>query len=67
MATTSNDFYAAVRSGNYPAVSFVKLAIVQDDHPGYSDPLDEQIGTGQADQLPAAAAGLEFDRRDHRL
>jgi phospholipase C len=40
-----DDFYAAVRAGNYPAVSFVKLPAVQDAHPGYSDPLDEQIGT----------------------
>jgi phospholipase C len=40
-----DDFYAAVKAGNYPAVSFVKLPAVQDAHPGYSDPLDEQIGT----------------------
>lgn len=37
-----NDFYAAVRSGNYPAVSFLKAPGYQDGHAGYSDPLDEQ-------------------------
>jgi phospholipase C len=38
------DFFAAVGSGNYPAVSFIKLPAVQDGHPGYSNPLDEQTG-----------------------
>ncbi|MEO6909449.1 MAG: alkaline phosphatase family protein [Edaphobacter sp.] len=37
-----NDFYAAVRAGNYPAVSFLKAPAYQDGHAGYSDPLDEQ-------------------------
>jgi phospholipase C len=40
-----NDFYAAVKSGNFPAVSFIKLPAYQDAHAGYSDPLDEQVGT----------------------
>jgi phospholipase C len=39
------DFMAAVGSGNYPAVSFIKLPAYQDGHAGYSDPLDEQTGT----------------------
>lgn len=39
------DFYAAVKAGNMPAVSYVKLPAVQDGHAGYSDPLDEQQGT----------------------
>jgi phospholipase C len=39
-----NDFYAAVKAGNYPSVSYVKMAAVQDGHPGNSDPLDEQQG-----------------------
>jgi phospholipase C len=39
------DFYAAVKAGNFPAVSYIKLPAVQDGHPGNSDPLDEQIGT----------------------
>jgi phospholipase C len=37
-----NDFYAAVKAGNFPAVSFLKAAAYQDGHAGYSDPLDEQ-------------------------
>jgi phospholipase C len=36
------DFYAAVRSGNLPAVSFLKAPAYADAHAGYSDPLDEQ-------------------------
>src|SRR5271156_6681941 len=39
-----NDFTAAVGSGNFPAVSFVKMASFQDDHPGNSNPLDAQTG-----------------------
>jgi len=42
-----SDFYAAVKAGNYPSVSFVKLPAYQDGHPGYSDPLDEQAGIVQ--------------------
>jgi phospholipase C len=38
------DFTTAVGSGNYPAVSFIKMAAFQDAHPGNSDPLDEQTG-----------------------
>ncbi len=36
------DFWSAVKSGNMPAVSFLKAAAYQDGHAGYSDPLDEQ-------------------------
>ena len=36
------DFLAAVRQGNFPAVSFIKAPAYQDGHAGYSDPLDEQ-------------------------
>jgi phospholipase C len=39
------DFTAAVKAGNFPAVSFIKLPAFQDGHAGYSDPLDEQAGT----------------------
>jgi phospholipase C len=38
------DFYTAVGSGNFPAVSFIKQASFQDGHPGNSNPLDEQTG-----------------------
>ncbi len=37
-----NDFFAAVKSGNFPAVVYVKAPAYQDGHAGYSDPLDEQ-------------------------
>jgi len=37
-----NDFYAALKSGNLPAVSFLKAIAAQDGHAGYSDPLLEQ-------------------------
>jgi phospholipase C len=37
-----DDFFAAVRAGNFPAVSFLKAQAFQDAHPGNSDPLDEQ-------------------------
>ena len=36
------DFFDAVKAGNYPAVSFLKAASYQDGHAGNSDPLDEQ-------------------------
>jgi phospholipase C len=37
-----NDFFAAVKAGNFPAVNFLKAPAFQDGHAGYSDPLDEQ-------------------------
>ena len=37
-----NDFFAALKAGNLPAVSFVKASAFEDGHAGYSDPLDEQ-------------------------
>jgi phospholipase C len=37
-----NDFYAAVKGGNFPAVNFLKAPAFQDGHAGYSDPVDEQ-------------------------
>ncbi len=36
------DFYAALKNGNMPTVSFLKAPAYQDGHAGYSDPLDEQ-------------------------
>ena len=36
------DFWAALGTGNLPAVSFLKARAVDDGHAGYSDPLDEQ-------------------------
>jgi phospholipase C len=37
-----NDFYAAVKAGNFPSVAYLKAPAYQDGHAGYSDPLDEQ-------------------------
>jgi phospholipase C len=36
------DFFAALKAGNLPAVSFLKAPAFEDGHAGYSDPLDEQ-------------------------
>jgi phospholipase C len=38
-----DDFFAALKANNLPAVSFVKPPAFQDGHAGYSDPLDEQV------------------------
>jgi phospholipase C len=36
------DFVAVLGAGSLPAVSFLKAIGIQDGHPGYSSPLDEQ-------------------------
>lgn len=36
------DFFAAVKAGNFPSVSFLKASNYQTGHAGESDPLDEQ-------------------------
>ncbi|TDN62592.1 alkaline phosphatase family protein [Paraburkholderia sp. BL10I2N1] len=38
----TDDFFDAVRAGNFPSVSFLKAPAFQDGHAGYSNPLDEQ-------------------------
>ncbi|MDG0065183.1 alkaline phosphatase family protein [Burkholderia sp. IO2] len=38
----TDDFFAAVKAGNFPSVSYLKAPAAQDGHAGYSDPLDEQ-------------------------
>jgi phospholipase C len=38
------DFYDAVKAGNFPSVSYIKMSAYQDGHAGNSDPLDEQTG-----------------------
>ncbi|WP_168790725.1 phospholipase C [Paraburkholderia aromaticivorans] len=38
----TDDFFAAVKAGNYPSVSFLKAPAIGDGHPGNSDPIDEQ-------------------------
>lgn len=51
------DFFTALAGGQLPAVSFLKAKAINDGHPGYSDPLDEQtfivntINTIQANAL----------------
>ena len=62
-----HDFYDAVKAGNFPAVSFIKLPAYQDGHAGYSDPLDEQAGTVSADQLPEQQPDWKRHRGDHHL
>jgi len=39
----SHDFFDALHAGNFPAVSYLKAPGYQDGHPGYSDPIDEQV------------------------
>ncbi|WP_144106984.1 phospholipase C [Paraburkholderia sp. BCC1886] len=38
----TDDFFAAVKAGNFPSVNFLKAPAVSDGHPGNSDPIDEQ-------------------------
>ncbi len=38
------DFYSALKAGNFPSVSYIKMLGYQDGHAGYSNPLDEQAG-----------------------
>lgn len=37
-----HDFFDALKAGNLPAVSYLKAKGIEDGHPGYSDPIDEQ-------------------------
>jgi phospholipase C len=39
----SHDFFDALHAGNFPAVSYLKAPAYQDGHPGYSNPVDEQV------------------------
>jgi phospholipase C len=36
-------FWLALGEGRLPAVTYLKAAAYQDGHPGYSDPIDEQV------------------------
>jgi phospholipase C len=38
----SDDFFASLRAGNLPSVTFLKAPAFQDGHAGYSNPIDEQ-------------------------
>lgn len=50
-------FWRAAEAGALPAVSFLKAPAYQDGHPGYSNPLDEQVWLvdtiNRLQQLPA--------------
>jgi phospholipase C len=66
-----DDFFAAVKAGNFPTVSFLKAPGYQDGHAGYSDPLDEQTFIVQVinflEQLPDwqnTAVILAYDDSD---
>jgi phospholipase C len=66
-----SDFWVAANAGNLPAVSFLKAAMYQDGHAGYSDPLDEQhflVQTiNQLQQLPiwkSTAVIVAYDDSD---
>jgi len=37
------DFWTALGEDRLPAVTYLKAAAYQDGHPGYSDPIDEQV------------------------
>jgi phospholipase C len=41
------DFFAAVKANNMPAVAYLKAPAFEDGHAGYSDPLDEQAFVAQ--------------------
>lgn len=41
------DFFAAVKAGDMPAVAYLKAPAFEDGHAGYSDPLDEQAFVAQ--------------------
>ncbi len=66
-----HDFFDAVRSGNFPAVSYLKAQAYQDGHAGYSDPLDEQTFLTQVinfiqqqPQWPETAIIILYDDSD---
>ncbi len=63
----SNDFFAALKADNLPAVSFLKAAAFEDGHAGYSDPLDEQHFLVRVLNALQHSEEWERHRRHHRL
>jgi phospholipase C len=55
----TDDFFNAVRAGNFPAVSFLKAPGYQDAHAGYSDPIDEQAFVVQVINFLESQPGWE--------
>ena len=66
MPTTSKTSIAAVRAGNFPAVSFIKMPAFQDGHPGNSNPLDEQTGLVNLINFLQQQPEWKDHRRDRR-
>jgi phospholipase C len=67
----SHDFFAALRAGNLPAVSYLKAPAFQDGHASYSNPLDEQDFVGAvvaavqtSREWPSTAIILAYDDSD---
>jgi phospholipase C len=65
------DFWAAAKADNLLAVSFLKAPGYQNGHPGYSDPLDEQVflveTLNRLQQLPSwssTAVVITYDDSD---
>jgi phospholipase C len=66
-----SDFYATLKDGNMPAVSYLKAPEYQDGHPGYSDPLDEQTflvntinAIEKSKDWPSTAIVITYDDSD---
>jgi phospholipase C len=65
------DFFAALKAGHLPAVSYVKAGAYQDGHAGYSNPIDEQtfvVNTLNAlmnsEEWPETAVIITYDDSD---
>ena len=65
------DFFAALKAGHLPAVSYVKAGAYQDGHAGYSNPIDEQtfvVNTINAlmksEEWPETAVIVTYDDSD---
>jgi phospholipase C len=66
-----DDFFAALKSGNLPAVSYLKAGAYQDGHAGYSNPIDEQtfvvnvVNTlMKSNEWPETAVMITYDDSD---
>jgi phospholipase C len=66
-----SDFYAALKAGNLPAVSYLKAPAYQDEHPGNSDPLSAQTfmvdvinALQQSDEWSETAVIINYDDTD---
>ena len=62
-----SSFWLALGEDRLPAVTYLKAAAYQDGHPGYSDPIDEQVFVVECDQRHRQQPILEKYRDHHRL